>query len=124
MPTYVFKGRNRLNEIVVGERVAADRAALESMLRREQVILTNAREKGREISLPKLGRALGADPTAVYRHFASKDDLVLAIADALIGEATAGVALGDCWVETITEGARRLRSAIGICPGPRKHRPR
>jgi type IV pilus assembly protein PilC len=56
MPTYVFKGRNRLNEIVVGERVAADRAALESMLRREQVILTNAREKGREISLPKLGR--------------------------------------------------------------------
>src|SRR5712692_571097 len=56
MPTYVFKGRNRLNEIVVGERVATDRAALESTLRREQVILTNAREKGREISLPKLGR--------------------------------------------------------------------
>ena len=56
MPTYVFKGRNRLNEIVVGERVAADRGALEAMLRREQVILTNAREKGREISLPKVGR--------------------------------------------------------------------
>jgi len=56
MPTYVFKGRNRLNEIVVGERVAADRATLEAMLRREQVILTNAREKGREISLPKIGR--------------------------------------------------------------------
>ena len=56
MPTYVFKGRNRLNEIVVGERVAADRGALEGMLRREQVILTTAREKGREISLPKLGR--------------------------------------------------------------------
>src|SRR2546426_6605442 len=56
MPTYVFKGRNRLNEIVVGERTAADRTALEAMLRREQVILTNAREKGREISLPKIGR--------------------------------------------------------------------
>ena len=56
MPTYVYKGRNRLNEIVVGERVAADRAALEAMLRREQVILTSAREKGREISLPKVGR--------------------------------------------------------------------
>ena len=56
MPTYVYKGRNRLNEIVVGERVAADRAALEGMLRREQIILTSAREKGREISLPKVGR--------------------------------------------------------------------
>jgi type IV pilus assembly protein PilC len=56
MPTYVFKGRNRLNEIVVGERVAASRSVLETMLRREQVILTSAREKGREISLPKIGR--------------------------------------------------------------------
>ena len=41
-------------------------------------------------SLPKLGRALGADPTAIYRHFASKDDLVLAIADALIEEGLDG----------------------------------
>jgi len=56
MPTYVFKGRNRLNEIVVGERVAADRPTLEALLRREQIILTSAREKGREISLPKIGR--------------------------------------------------------------------
>src|SRR5437764_5611397 len=56
MPTYVYKGRNRLNEIVVGERVAADRGALEGMLRREHVSLTSAREKGREISLPKVGR--------------------------------------------------------------------
>ena len=37
-------------------------------------------------SLPKLGRALGADQTAVYRHFASKDDIVLALADRLIEE--------------------------------------
>ncbi len=56
MPTYVFKGRNRFNEVVVGERVATDRGALEAMLRREQIILTNAREKGREIGLPKVGR--------------------------------------------------------------------
>src|SRR5689334_21856758 len=41
-------------------------------------------------SMPNLGRALGADPTAVYRHFASKDDLVLAIADRLIEEAIDG----------------------------------
>jgi AcrR family transcriptional regulator len=60
-------------------------------------------------SLPKLGRAMGADPTAVYRHFASKDDLVLAIADALIEEAMAGVTLQECWVETLTDCARRLR---------------
>ena len=60
-------------------------------------------------SLPKLGRALGADPTAVYRHFASKDDLILAIADHLIEEAMAGVAPQPCWVDTLAEIPRRLR---------------
>jgi AcrR family transcriptional regulator len=60
-------------------------------------------------SMPKLGRALGADPTAVYRHFASKDDLVLAIADKLIEEAMAGLVASDCWVNTLMECTRRLR---------------
>src|SRR5881392_3951649 len=55
MPTYVFKGRNKLNEIVVGERVADNREALRQTLRREQVTLTSVKEKGREIGIPKLG---------------------------------------------------------------------
>src|SRR5678816_2659940 len=55
MPTYVFKGRNKLNEIVVGERVADTRDALRQILRREQVTLTSVKEKGREIGIPKLG---------------------------------------------------------------------
>jgi TetR/AcrR family transcriptional regulator, tetracycline repressor protein len=61
-------------------------------------------------SLPKLGRALGADQTAVYRHFASKDDLVLAIADRLIDEAMNGLEPSACWMDTLTEMARRLRA--------------
>lgn len=55
MPTYVFKGRNKLNEIVVGERVADNRDALRQILRREQVTLTSVKEKGREIGIPKIG---------------------------------------------------------------------
>src|ERR1044072_2080768 len=55
MPTYVFKGRNRLNEIIVGERVADNREALRQILRREQVTLTSVKEKGREIGIPKIG---------------------------------------------------------------------
>jgi AcrR family transcriptional regulator len=60
-------------------------------------------------SLPKLGRAIGADQTAVYRHFASKDDLMLAVADRLVEESTANLSPHDCWVETLTEIARELR---------------
>lgn len=55
MPTYVFKGRNKLNEIVVGERVADNREALRTLLRKEQVTITAVKEKGREIGIPKLG---------------------------------------------------------------------
>src|SRR4029453_14773718 len=55
MPTYVFKGRNRLNEVVVGEKVAENREALRQILRREQVTLTSVKEKGREIGIPKIG---------------------------------------------------------------------
>jgi AcrR family transcriptional regulator len=61
-------------------------------------------------SLPKLGRALGADPTAVYRHFASKDDLVLAIADRLIEEAMSGLIDQACWLDTVEQIIRRQRA--------------
>jgi type IV pilus assembly protein PilC len=56
MPTFVFKGRNRLNEMVSGEREAASQDELRALLRREQIVLTQASEKGRDIAIPKLGR--------------------------------------------------------------------
>ncbi len=67
-------------------------------------------------SLPKLGRALGADPTAVYRHFGSKDDLVLAIADRLIEEAMTGLVAQECWVDTVIDATRRLRTTYQTHP--------
>jgi type IV pilus assembly protein PilC len=55
MPTYAFKGRNRLNELVSGEREAASQDELRSLLRREQITMTTASEKN-VVSIPKLGR--------------------------------------------------------------------
>jgi AcrR family transcriptional regulator len=82
-------------------------------LNREKIVRESLRLLDSEgvagFSLPKLGRLLGSDPTAVYRHFASKDDLVLAVADRLIEESSAGFEPGDCWVDTLTESTRRLR---------------
>lgn len=56
MPTFAYKGRNRLNELVTGELDAATKDELRALLRREQIVMTQASEKGREISIPKLGR--------------------------------------------------------------------
>ncbi len=92
-----------------GRRQGLRRGSLTpELIVRESLRLLDA--DGREgFSLPKLGRALGADPTAIYRHFASKDDLILAISDHLISAAMAGLAAHDCWVDTLMDAARRLR---------------
>jgi type IV pilus assembly protein PilC len=68
MPTYAFKGRNRLNELVTGERTAATQDELRNLLRREQIVMTQASEKGRDIAIPKLGRRkkVGAKELAVF----------------------------------------------------------
>lgn len=43
-------------------------------------------EGGASLTFSRLGKELGADPTAVYRHFRDKDDLILALTDQLIAE--------------------------------------
>ncbi|MDH3493220.1 MAG: type II secretion system F family protein [Acidobacteriota bacterium] len=68
MPTYTYKGRNRLNEVVSGELEATNQDDLRALLKRDQVIMTQASEKGRDIKIPKLGRnkKVGAKELAVF----------------------------------------------------------
>src|SRR3982751_4709972 len=86
MPTYVFKGRNKLNETVVGERVADNREALRQILRREQVTLTSVKEKGREIGIPKIGgrKKVKANELALFtRQFSVMIDAGLPLVQCL-----------------------------------------
>ncbi len=86
MPTYVFKGRNRLNELIDGERDAANQEELRALLRREQIVLTQASEKGRVVSIPKLGRRkkVSAKELAVFtRQFSVMIDAGLPLVQCL-----------------------------------------
>jgi type IV pilus assembly protein PilC len=86
MPTYVFKGRNRMNEIVNGERVADNREALRQILRREQVTLTSVKEKGREFGIPKLAgrKSVGSKDLAIFtRQFSVMIDAGLPLVQCL-----------------------------------------
>jgi type IV pilus assembly protein PilC len=86
MPTYVFKGRNRMNEIVNGERVADNREALRQILRREQVTLTSVKEKGREFGIPKLAgrRKVKSKDLAIFtRQFSVMIDAGLPLVQCL-----------------------------------------
>jgi AcrR family transcriptional regulator len=62
------------------------------------------------LSVRRLGAALGCDPTALYRYFHGTNDMVLAIADRIIGDAMAGFVPGDNWVASLREMALRVRA--------------
>jgi type IV pilus assembly protein PilC len=87
MPTYVFKGRNRMGEVIVGERLADSRDILRQLLRREQVMLTSVKEKGREIAVPKLGgrsKKVGAKDLSIFtRQFSVMIDAGLPLVQCL-----------------------------------------
>ena len=86
MPTFVYKGRNRLNELVSGEREAATQDELRGLLRREQITMTQATEKGSTVSIPKLGRRkkVGAKELAVFtRQFSVMIDAGLPLVQCL-----------------------------------------
>ncbi|MEU0672136.1 TetR/AcrR family transcriptional regulator [Streptomyces sp. NPDC006172] len=84
------------------------------LLSEELIVETALRligEHGPEaLSVRRLGAALGCDPSALYRYFQGADDLVLAVADRIIGDAMAGFEPGDDWVAGLREMARRVRA--------------
>ncbi len=62
------------------------------------------------LTFRKIGARLGVDPTAIYRHFRNKDELILAIADHLMGQALDGFTPSEDWRDTIRDLLWRTRS--------------
>jgi type IV pilus assembly protein PilC len=85
MPAFVWKGKTRDGKMVSGERVADNKAAIETALRREQVVVTSVREKGgRELALPRAGGAVPAKSLAVFtRQFSVMIDAGLPLVQCL-----------------------------------------
>ena len=55
------------------------------------------------LTMRRLGREMGADPTAMYRHFRSKDELLLAVCDRLLGSMLDALEPGDGWRATLRD---------------------
>ena len=54
MPAYVWKGKTRDGKAVSGERVADSKEAVMALLRRDQILVSSVKEKGKEMALPVL----------------------------------------------------------------------
>ncbi|MED7949867.1 TetR/AcrR family transcriptional regulator [Streptomyces sp. BE303] len=68
------------------------------------------------LTVRRLGAALGADPSAIYRYFHSTDDLLLALADEFVGRAQKGWRPTGDWRADLREIGLRLHAAYQTHP--------
>jgi type IV pilus assembly protein PilC len=85
MPSYMWKGRLRTGQSQEGVLLADNRDAAVAVLRRQQIQVTNIREKGREIKLiPRLRRGVGDKRVAIFtRQFSVMLDAGLPLVQCL-----------------------------------------
>lgn len=88
-------------------RRAPRRATRRVQLGRELIIQTaiELSASGAVITFRGLGAALGVDPTAVYRHFRDKEELIGAVVDHLITQSLSQVDADASWREQLRTGA-------------------
>lgn len=85
-------------------------AVLSEQLIVETALRLVAQHGAEALSVRRLGAALGADPSALYRYFRNTDALLLAIADELIGRAQDGwTATGD-WRQDLRSMGLRIHA--------------
>jgi AcrR family transcriptional regulator len=65
-----------------------------------------------DVSMRALGDRLGVDATAVYRHFADKDDLMRAVGDRALAPATKGFMTSDDPADDVRRMCTGIRKAL------------
>ena len=91
---------------------ARRRAALTRETIIEAALSIGSREGGSALTFSRLGKELGADPTAVYRHFRDKDELVVALTDRMVSESVERMAGVDPRETGWREWLRRMAGSI------------
>ena len=84
MPSYAWKGRNRAGSVQEGALVADSKEIALAQLRRQNIVVTGIRERGKEISLSKVGRKVPPKILAVFtRQFSVMIDAGLPLVQCL-----------------------------------------
>jgi len=84
VPAFVWKGKTRDGKVVSGEKVADNKEAVQALLRRDQIMVTLVKEKGREFALPKFGGGVPAKDLAIFtRQFSVMIDAGLPLVQCL-----------------------------------------
>jgi type IV pilus assembly protein PilC len=84
MPSYEWKGRDRHGNAQTGVLIGDNKDAVIAALRKQQIVVTTVKEKGKEIALPKFGGGIGSKDIAVFtRQFSVMIDAGLPLVQCL-----------------------------------------
>ena len=84
MPTFEWKGTARNGQATGGVLVADSKDAVIAMMRRQQIVVTAVKEKGKEIALPKFGGGVPSQSIAIFtRQFSVMIDAGLPLVQCL-----------------------------------------
>ena len=84
MPTFEWKGRGRNGQDQGGVLVADSKDAVIAMMRRQQIVVTAVKEKGKEIAVPKFGGKVPPQLVAIFtRQFSVMIDAGLPLVQCL-----------------------------------------
>ena len=84
MPTFEWKGTARNGQATGGQQVADSKDAVIAMMRRQQIVVTAVKEKGKEIALPKFGGGVSPQQIAIFtRQFSVMIDAGLPLVQCL-----------------------------------------
>jgi type IV pilus assembly protein PilC len=84
MPTFEWKGTGRNGQVQSGVLVADSKDTVVTMMRRQQVVVTAVKEKGKEIAVPKFGGKVPPQLVAIFtRQFSVMIDAGLPLVQCL-----------------------------------------
>src|SRR5690349_6481522 len=118
MPVFTFSGKNASGEKISGERVASNKEALGSQLRRERITPGSIREKGKEFALPTFGsgKVKTKEIAIFFRQFSVMIDAGLPLVQCLeiLAANQENMAFQKCLtgVRTTVEGGSTLANAM------------
>jgi type IV pilus assembly protein PilC len=121
MPSFVWKGRTRAGQTQEGTLLADNREAAMSVLRRQQIQVTNIREKGREVKIvPRFSRKISPKRIAIFtRQFSVMLDAGLPLVQCL--DILGSQEENKTFAQIINDVRGDVESGMSIADSLRKH---
>jgi type IV pilus assembly protein PilC len=120
MPTFEWKGTARNGQVQSGMLVADSKDAVINMMRRQQIVVTAVKEKGKEIALPKFGGSVPPQAIAIFtRQFSVMIDAGLPLVQCL--EILGSQQDHKVFKRTLIQVRQDVESGSNLADAMRKH---